>query len=127
MTTTSITAIRDLLTGDLDRAKHADAEVERITFALAVADAAGDHDELERLTRALRSAHGTATAARQSFAARTEVLQHIDLGDVTVDDLIHRPGGRVLDPDESAPAGRVSTAPTDQMTATHTTETTKEQ
>jgi hypothetical protein len=105
MTTTSITAIRDLLTGDLDRVAHADAEVEHTTFAIDVADAVGDGGEVERLTRTLRSARATAIAARQSFAARTELLQHVDLGDVTVDDLIRRPGGRVLSPDESAPAG----------------------
>lgn len=128
--TTNITAIRGLLADDIDRAHQADDTAERTHLTLEIATAVGDHDEAERLARRLREAHASAISARQSFAARTELLQHVDLGDLTVEDIIHqvlnRPGAV---PADSAPAV-ADTAPdvTEHMTVTHTTtKNTKEQ
>jgi hypothetical protein len=128
--TTNITAIRGLLADDIDRAHQADDTAERTHLTLEIATAVGDHDEAERLARRLREAHASAISARQSFAARTELLQHIDLADETVEGIIHqavnRPGSV---PADSAPAA-ADPAPdaTAHLTATHTTtKNTKEQ
>ncbi len=83
--TTNIDAIRSLLAEDIFRAKIADQDAEDFR------DKLNDDYDPDRSAWRIAELHqrqGIASEARQRFSARTEMLQHIDLGDTTVDELI---------------------------------------
>lgn len=82
---TNIDAIRRLLAEDIARAKLADQD------AAAVRDKLNDDHDPERSAwriNQLRNHQARASEARQSFSARTEMLQYIDLGDLAADELV---------------------------------------
>jgi hypothetical protein len=97
MSTTDIDAIRVLLRQDLERIAAADAEIVELHQAIRDAQQREEDARLDpqhefegwgELSGELPIVQDEATRSRQAFAARTELLAHVDLGDTTVEELI---------------------------------------
>lgn len=119
-TTTNIHAIQNLLVCDMVRVREAEEAIETMRQRL---DSWTDADGVDpmQLRRDFDEVCAQATQARQSFSARTEMLQHIDLGDTTTEQLIASAvvtsggGGGVYGPGGSPAAG---TDPDPEVTGT---------
>ncbi|MGP9725314.1 hypothetical protein ACT3SZ_14995 [Corynebacterium sp. AOP40-9SA-29] len=95
MSANDISAIRRVLTADIARMKMADQDAAATREKLA--ETQNDPVASDRLYTELLTHLAIASEARQSFSARTELLQHLDLGDTTTDAMIdssvNAPGG----------------------------------
>lgn len=80
-------AIRELLSADIRRIRLYESALETIRERL---DSWTDDDGVDpmQLHRQFDQQFSATEQARQSFAARTEMLQHLDLGGLTADELI---------------------------------------
>jgi hypothetical protein len=87
MSTTDIDAIRVLLRQDLERIAAADACAAELHQALTACDDTFTERALN-LAAELHTQETVASRSRQEFAARTELLAHVELGDTTVEDII---------------------------------------
>lgn len=89
MTANDIDSIQNLLLEDIDRMRFADARAQELLEEIDRAFTLGksESDVVDR-SADLRKRRETASEARQSFSARTEMLQFIDLGDITPQQLI---------------------------------------
>lgn len=107
MSTNDIHAIRNLLSSDIARMKLADQDAAATSEKLA--EAQDDPAASDRLYTELLTHKAIATEFRQSFSARTEMLQHLDLDGITVDDLIdaavNAPGGGIIGDQDAGPGG----------------------
>lgn len=94
---TNIDAIRQLLTGDLRRIRDAEDAIEDLDECIDRWAQVKDESDLIEHRADLHRHRQVASEARQSFAARTELLHHVDLDGLTVDDIVHQvvtaPGG----------------------------------
>lgn len=89
MTNTDIDGIVTLLANDMIRVYAADEVAETATGTLAQLKREGAAtEEIERIAGTITAANRRGTAARQSFADRTEMLQLIDLGDRSSNDIV---------------------------------------
>lgn len=108
---TNIDAIRQLLISDMFRLKAAEREAEDLQEAIDRWSQVKGESDMVEYRADLRTQREIADEARQSFAARTEMLQHIDLGDTTADELVASAGvasgggGGVYGPGGSPAAG----------------------
>lgn len=107
-------AIRELLSADIRRIRSYENALETIRKRL---DFWTDDDGVDpmQLRRQFDQQFSATEQARQSFAARTEMLQHLDLGGTTADELIASAVGAASRglggaPDVSSPGARPTTS-----------------
>ncbi|MGP9623540.1 hypothetical protein ACT3S7_11285 [Corynebacterium sp. AOP34-AQ2-28] len=90
-----ITAIQELLSEDIRRMQYGTVvntetltELSELQCLGPVARGANYSQDVEQLMQEASDAEEDAAAARESFLARTELLRHVDLGELTVEDLV---------------------------------------